>query len=296
MLDSQNLLSGKRKYLLGLILLSLISVICVAFSTAGSDDFDIARREILLRRIGHEVLLQAGDSTSRVLPVKKIAENEYQISFERKLTFQPAALVNTTNRVLADNPLGSDYVVNVLTCGTDSVAYGYAISKNKKNDIVSCKGRKQPKACYMINIKFKPTGIITVKNGYLLGSLSFLAIVGFIVWRPVKPRNALSKDRGSKTFTFGSVLFNAEERQLIINKEVIDLTGTETRLLLIFALSPNETIERSRLQKEIWEDEGVIVGRSLDMFISKLRKKLEFDPDINIVVVRGKGYKLEVGA
>ncbi|MDQ1149658.1 DNA-binding response OmpR family regulator [Sphingobacterium zeae] len=52
-------------------------------------------------------------------------------------------------------------------------------------------------------------------------------------------------------------------------------------------------IIRSRLQKEIWEDEGVIVGRSLDMFISKLRKKLETVPDINIVVVRGKGYKLE---
>jgi len=54
--------------------------------------------------------------------------------------------------------------------------------------------------------------------------------------------------------------------------------------------------QRSRLQKEIWEDEGVIVGRSLDMFISKLRKKLELDPNINIVVIRGKGYKLEISS
>ena len=72
------------------------------------------------------------------------------------------------------------------------------------------------------------------------------------------------------------------------------MTGTEARVLLIFALSPNETIARSRLQKEIWEDEGVIVGRSLDMFISKLRKKLEVDQNIKIVVIRGKGYKLEI--
>ncbi|HAI85207.1 MAG TPA: transcriptional regulator, partial [Chitinophagaceae bacterium] len=43
-----------------------------------------------------------------------------------------------------------------------------------------------------------------------------------------------------------------------------------------------------------WEDEGVIVGRSLDMFISKLRKKLEIDPSISITVVRGSGYKLEI--
>lgn len=95
-------------------------------------------------------------------------------------------------------------------------------------------------------------------------------------------------------FTFGSVLFDAKNRKLIINGKTIDLTGTETRLLLIFALSPNETIERSRLQKEIWEDEGVIVGRSLDMFISKLRKKLELDPNIKIAVIRGKGYRLEI--
>ncbi|TCD20351.1 winged helix family transcriptional regulator [Pedobacter psychrodurus] len=292
---SQNLLSGKHKYLFGLILLSFISVICAAFSLNGSDDFDIARREVLLRRIGHEVLLQSGDSISRVLPIKKIAENEYQIRFEHELTFRPDSLVNTTQRLLAKDPLASDYVVNVLNCGNASVAYGYAISKNKKDDIVTCRGRKQPKACYMINIKFKPTGINTAKNGYLLGSLPFLAFVGFIFLRSVKPRKALSKDQHTNTFNLGSVLFDAKNRKLIINEKTIDLTGTETRVLLIFALSPNETIARSRLQKEIWEDEGIIVGRSLDMFISKLRKKLEVDPNINIVVIRSKGYKLEIG-
>ena len=90
------------------------------------------------------------------------------------------------------------------------------------------------------------------------------------------------------------MLFDSKNRKLILNKNTIDLTGTEARVLLIFALSPNETIARSRLQKEIWEDEGVIVGRSLDMFISKLRKKLEVDQNIKIVVIRGKGYKLEI--
>ena len=296
MFDSLNLLSGKRKYLWGVILLLFISVTCAAFSMTGNDDFDIARREVLLRRIGHELLLQSGDSTSRVLPVKKIAENEYQISFENELTFQSDSLVNTTRRLLARDPLAGDYVVNVLNCGNSSVAYGYAISKHKKDDIIACGGRTQPKACYMINIKFKPTGISTVKNGYLLGSLTFLAFVGFIYLRSVKPRSALPKGQFTMIFTLGAVLFDAQKRQLVINKQTIDLTGTETRLLLIFALSPNQTIERSRLQKEIWEDEGVIVGRSLDMFISKLRKKLEPDPNINIVVIRSKGYKLEVSS
>ena len=289
---------GKRKYLYGLILLSFVSLICVAFSITGSDDFDMARREILLRRIGHEILLQSGDSTSRVLPIKKIADNEYQVRFENDFTFQPQFLVNTTQRLLAEDPLASDYVVNVVTCSKDSVAYGYAISKNKKNDIITCIGRKQPMGCYMINIKFKPTGIITAKNKYFLGGLLFLGFVGFVFFRSVKPRKSLLESQHTDTniFTLGSISFNAETRTLMINGNTIDLTKTEARVLRIFALSPNEVIERSRLQKEIWEDEGVIVGRSLDMFISKLRKKLELDPNINIVVVRSKGYKLEISA
>jgi hypothetical protein len=299
MSESPNQLFGKRKYLWGLIFLSFISVISVAFSMAGNDDFDIARREVLLRRIGHEILLQSGDSTSRVLPVKKIAENEYQVRFDNDLTFQPQFLVNTTQRLLSKDPHARDYVVNVLNCADASVAYGYAISKNKKDDIVACIGRTQPIGCYMINIKFRPRGIIIAKNEYFLGALLLLAFAGFIFLRFIKSRRALPdltdspdlpESRHTDMLTLGSMSFDTEARKIMINGKTIDLTKTETRVLRIFALSPNEAIERSRLQKEIWEDEGVIVGRSLDMFISKLRKKLE------IIVIRNKGYKLEISA
>ncbi|WP_222838212.1 winged helix-turn-helix domain-containing protein [Chitinophaga pinensis] len=298
-----------------MILFLFISVVCLAFGMEDRDGFDIARREVLLRRIGHELLLQSGDSTSRVLPVKKIGENEYQIRFEKELTFKTDSLVNTTQHLLAQDRLAGDYVVNVLNCSDASVAYGYAISQNRKDDIVACRGRKQPTACYMINIQFKPRNVNTAKRGYLLGSLPFLAFLFFMLFTSVKPRTAISEvlpatlpealpetlpevlpenNQHTGMIALGAVLFEAKHRRLIINGTTIDLTSTETRVFSIFALSPNETIERSRLQKEIWEDEGVIVGRSLDMFISKLRKKLELDPNVNIVVIRGKGYRLEI--
>ncbi len=306
----RNLLPVKRKHLGGLLLLTFITIICVAFSMTGNDDFDFAKREVLLRRIGHEILLQSGDSTSRVLPVKKVGEKEYQISFENAFTFQPDFLVNTTRRWLAKDPLASDYIVNVLNCGDSSVAYGYAISGNKKDDIIACLGRMQPKACYFISIRFQSAKTNTAKNGYLLGSLALLAVMGYIFLRPAKPRSDLPENQSAipedhpagfqnpsaNLFTLGSILFDAEMHKLMINEKTIDLTKTETRVLRIFALTPNEAIERSRLQKEIWEDEGVIVGRSLDMFISKLRKKLETDPTIKIAVIRGKGYKLEISS
>jgi DNA-binding response OmpR family regulator len=118
--------------------------------------------------------------------------------------------------------------------------------------------------------------------------------VGCVVWIPIKKRKHIPDMEPTGIFTLGTMRFDAEKRKLLLNETSIDLTRTETRVLRIFALSPNEVIERSRLQKEIWEDEGVIVGRSLDMFISKLRKKLELDPRVKITVVRGKGYRLEV--
>lgn len=295
MFYSLNLLSAKRKYLYGVILLSCISVICVAFSITGGDDFAIARREVLLRRIGDELLTQSGDSKSRVLPVKKVSENEYQVGFEKELTFQPDSLVNITRRLLANDPRASDYVITVMNAEKPGITYGYAISKNKKDDIIACRGRVQPTARYIIDVKFKPAGIVTAKGGYVLGSLSVLAFVGFVFFKSAKPRRAMpSNPQNTGMFTLGPVLFDEKKQQLTINGKTIDLTETEARILLIFAQSPNEVIERSRLQKEIWEDEGVIVGRSLDVFISKLRKKLEAAPDISIVVIRGKGYKLEV--
>ncbi len=288
--NRKELLSGKTKFVIALLLLVLISLV---FFVNTNSDFDLSRREVLLRRIGHEILLQSGDSTSRVLPIEKIAENEYQISFEKEFSFVTDSLVNTTQRLLAKDYHVTDYIVNIINCDNSSVAYGYAISKSKKEDILACVGRKQPIACYKINIKFKPSDIVTINYKYYLVGLAFLLIIGFVFWK-IKSKKELPKDLSDKQFTFGSVVFDAQKRQLEIKGETIDLTATETRLLLIFASSPNETIERSRLQKEIWEDEGVIVGRSLDMFISKLRKKLELDPNINIVVIRGKGYKFEV--
>lgn len=46
--------------------------------------------------------------------------------------------------------------------------------------------------------------------------------------------------------------------------------------------------------QEVWISEGVITGRSLDMFVSKLRKKSSRDPDLRIIIIHGKGHKLEM--
>ncbi|RYZ50229.1 MAG: winged helix family transcriptional regulator [Sphingobacteriales bacterium] len=199
--------------------------------------------------------------------------------------------------------------------------------------MITCIGRTLPADCYLIDITFEPKSVGAAKAGYLLGALVLFAIAGYMFTRSVRQRKVRVSSRDAETpvedvetgnlqpdtnnlniasapdvkyvepdsrnadvFHLGGMIFDARARALRTHGNTIELTKTETRVLRMFALTPNEVVERSRLQKEIWEDDGVIVGRSLDMFISKLRKKLEGHPNVRIVVIRGKGYRLDISA
>jgi DNA-binding winged helix-turn-helix (wHTH) protein len=265
----------------------------------------MAKQEIGLRKIGHEILLQAGDSTSKIPPVKKIAANEYQLQFENPFTFEPDSLVSIVKRSLASGNITADYVVNVLNCSNTAVVFGYAILSTEKNDIIPCSGRMQPKNCYLVNLKFQDAGIATAKTGYMVGGALLLALTSLFFFRKIRSgkKEIAAADLPTEpavvadmAIQIGSTVFDTAKRTLVSNNVLVELTAKENKLLLMFAQAPNEVIDRSRLQKEIWEDEGVIVGRSLDMFISKLRKKLEHDAAVKLVNIHGKGYKLEVAA
>jgi two-component system, OmpR family, response regulator len=95
-------------------------------------------------------------------------------------------------------------------------------------------------------------------------------------------------------YSLGKVTCNFANQQLVMDQHVIDLTQKETKLLHLFCLNKNKVINRDIIQKAIWEDEGYFVGRSMDVFISRLRKILSIDPSLSITNVHGVGYKLEV--
>ncbi len=286
----------KRRYMMPLLFLLTGAVICAAFGFTGNENFDIAKQQILLRNIGHEILLHAGDSSSRVLPVQKIAPHEYQVRFENEFTFQTDSLVKIIRRSLEKDHLTEDYIVNVLNCSGKEVLFGYAISRKEQNTIVPCLGRKQPRGCYLVNIRFQNTAFTPIPNGYLAGGLSVFAFIGLLAVRPFRTRRSrvATANTNSDDLRVGNTLFEPGKRQITISGITTELTPKENKLLKIFAGSPGELIERHRLQKEIWEDEGVIVGRSLDVFISKLRKKLEGDASIQVANVHGKGYRLQI--
>jgi len=95
-------------------------------------------------------------------------------------------------------------------------------------------------------------------------------------------------------FDLGTIKFDHKNMVLIHKDEEISLTRKESALLKLLAENKNQLVEREYALEKIWGSSDYFIGRSMDVFIAKLRKMLKIDPNIAITNVHGTGFKLEV--
>jgi DNA-binding response OmpR family regulator len=95
-------------------------------------------------------------------------------------------------------------------------------------------------------------------------------------------------------FRIGKFTFDSEN--LILKSETSEqiLTRKESALLALLCKYRNKILTRETAMKSIWGEDDYFVGRSMDVFITKLRKHLKSDPNISITNIHGTGFKLEV--
>ncbi len=265
--------------------------------------------EVALRMVGHKILLSSGDSISRILPIKK-EDDRYSIQFESEFEFYPEDLVATINQVVNETDMASSYIVEVAQCETDEVVYSYEINDLEQTDIIPCKSRVQPKACYrlLFTLMGPEEPIASVQdvaqgasNGssfkagqvpYAILALLLVFILGAFVFLWRKRRKAIVDPN---LIPLGDYQFDKRNTALVFKDQRTELTGKEADLLLLLYNAANTSVEREVILNKVWGDEGDYVGRTLDVFISKLRKKFEADPKVKIVNIRGVGYKLVIG-
>jgi len=96
------------------------------------------------------------------------------------------------------------------------------------------------------------------------------------------------------TYQLGGFAFDAPRHLLIKGKDVQKLTSKEADLLLMLCENMGNTLERSKALKTIWEEESYLNARSMDVYITKLRKYFKDDPNVEILNVHGVGFKLVV--
>lgn len=355
----------------GIAIMTLAIVfIASSFTIPYDRDSRVKQVNLIIRQIGDRLLLEAGDSTSRVLPVIEIKEGTFLLKFENEFAFRHDSLIMLSQSLLPKTQFPSGYTVTVHDCSKADIVYGFQVN-NTSPDILACKGRSEPTGCYTIEFAFpdfyenveqkkadigelaekpksftvhpQPEEIKTINSDHDIDKLTkelrsfkvvtqdtnpkreaskttnsdyplvnlvyigMLVLLGvtFLVGRfrkiltPQNQDSAITKESHQELAPLGKLLFDVKNQRLLpiaigMGSEAISLTDKECKILELLNKSFGELIPRATLMQEIWINEGVITGRSLDMFVSKLRKKLSSDPELKITNVHGKGYKLEI--
>ena len=98
----------------------------------------------------------------------------------------------------------------------------------------------------------------------------------------------------SGQISLGRLTFHPENQEISHEDEHISLTKKETQLLKMLSASPGELVPTDQILRELWGRSDFFNRRSMDVFISRLRKKLQADPGIHIENVHGKGFILRI--
>lgn len=276
-----------------------------AWVTSATDKITPERFEekanLALRRTGHHLLLAGGDSTSRIPAVKKLNADTYVIQLNKPFDYNrlPTLLQESFDL----HGIKNNYDVAVMDCKTNELQLGYNFLDYSKTKEVACVGREQIMSCYNVKVTFSLPENQPKSNPvwWTLGlSLAFIGISYIVLSRRKTvptPLIQTSDEQPIETSTrlhFGESSMDVENQLLYSANTQHNLTFREAKLLHLFIKHQNQVLDRDFILKSVWEDEGVTVGRSVDVFVSRLRKLLQEDSSLKIAAVHGVGYRLEV--
>jgi DNA-binding response OmpR family regulator len=109
-----------------------------------------------------------------------------------------------------------------------------------------------------------------------------------ILRRATAPANAKNDD----AYNIGAYVFRPLNQSLVYEEQTVKLTTKESELLELLCRQGNKILERNFALKTIWIDDNYFNARSMDVYITRLRKYLKNDPSVKILNVHGRGYKL----
>lgn len=288
--------------------ISLLFFSLLLFSNCFAETKD-QRIKVNLRSICHEFLMQIQDSTSRIMPIEFI-DGRYKVSFEENFAFEPDFLLFATYKLYKEKDIQEKFIVEVEECFTKALVHSFEIGIT---DITACKRRGLPHTCYnfyfteIINKPMKNMEISKSDNqesfsfwwilALLLGLIGLLSSYYLIVNKQTdknnKSKSSIPENPKQEDYNIqiGEYRYNKKNMKLVFKDHQNDLSAKEADLLLLFNRNENKVLERDFILNQVWGDDGTYSGRTLDVFISKLRKKLENDSNLKIINIRSVGYR-----
>lgn len=258
---------------------------------------------LALREIGHRLLLEQGDSTSAIPPVVFENDRGFYLKFGGALNYE--RLQELVEETFQYKGLPSTYSLALFDCESDMLMLGYSTGELKPRKVpqdISCLGRDELSDCYHLAVNFPAQA--EKEDTFLLVAaivpILFLLLGGFWWWkqtqpvRPIPGQQEIVEEPESLMYQLGPLRFEPENQTLLGEGEPQRLTFRESKLLDLFCKNKNQLLPRETILEFVWGDEGVMVGRSIDVFVSRLRKKLKAAENIKIASVHGVGYRMEI--
>lgn len=286
----------KNLWLLPLLALPFLAWLLPSSAYKSTGDLSSEKVNLALRRTADGLLRLSGDSTSRIPAIEQTGEGVWKVQIDQDFNYEqlPALLQSSLDLYGIQRP----YEVAVRRCFDGIIDLGYHQQDFVQNNVVPCGGRETPKGCHFIEITFAENGGNKSFGAAIAGLLLLLSggMAGFLFFRKQNKVPVSSEAAGEPNWLeFGNSRLDVAGQVLLCGGVGQALTFRETKLLRLFATNPDRLLERDFILQQVWADEGIMVGRSVDVFVSRLRKKLAADPSVGIVAVHGVGYRLETG-
>jgi DNA-binding winged helix-turn-helix (wHTH) protein len=252
---------------------------------------------LALRYTGDRLLDLAGDQHSRIEPVKRLGRNTWLLKLERH--FEYDSLPPVLHRSMLRHQINRDYNVAVLRCQDGELMLGYKSSDYLDDPTVPCGGRDQETACLNLQITLLDEPGSSQGEPVWWMTLGLLAgVISTFLWWKNRPQHSPKlfspPDQAANLMHFSQTYFDYPNQKIWVKGQEKDLTLREAQLLNYLFQHHNQALERERILQDIWGDEDLLIGRSLDVFVSRLRKLLREDEGIRISSVHGVGYRMEL--
>jgi hypothetical protein len=163
----------------------LLLLLSIGVSSVAAETID-QRIHLLLRDIGHEYLLQIGDTNSAVMPVEQI-EGRYAVRFQTEFSYEPDLLIAVAFNVMNEHNFEDDFIVEVQGCDREQVVHSFKVSLTKDESLLPCAGRTLVHSCYVFYFTRieNPEAEVLPENSdngaITYGLLLFFVVVGCVL-------------------------------------------------------------------------------------------------------------------
>ncbi|MEM6830915.1 MAG: winged helix-turn-helix domain-containing protein, partial [Bacteroidota bacterium] len=238
-------------------------------------------------------LFAAADNVSENVSVEKRSANRFFVTSNAAVT---SKTVDTLiQHELAARSIKMDYEIGIYNAEDDSLIYMTEVKSSDHVPLANTRIETDEVQKNFAVVFPTRSNLLIAQNDLFPFALTLVALIIWILtYYRKKASGEVPSTMASNQIRLGNCQLDVHNRSLRVGKSSHQLTYKESQILKLFFEQPNQVIERKVFLEKVWEQDGFFVARSMDVFISKIRKYFKDERTIKIENLRAIGYKLVV--